>query len=233
MVDVGLAHGLLRRHVVRRADGQAHGGELLAPRGAHRLGHAEVGDQGVALGDQDVVGLDVAVDDPPPVRVRQGLRDFAQDGDHGGGRERAFALDPRAQGLALDERHHVVHDVAGAAGGEERDDVGVLQSGGDLDLAPEPLDADVGGRLGREHLRTQERMSKVLKARRQDKRTAAFFRLTGLEMKMNQYKMGERFIEVVEREAGWDTVGLAFRGASSLPTLDEIGSPERWLSRVA
>jgi coenzyme F420 biosynthesis associated uncharacterized protein len=88
-------------------------------------------------------------------------------------------------------------------------------------------------RLGREHLRTQERMSKVLKARRQDKRTAAFFRLTGLEMKMNQYKMGERFIEVVEREAGWDTVGLAFRGASSLPTLDEIGSPERWLSRVA
>jgi coenzyme F420 biosynthesis associated uncharacterized protein len=88
-------------------------------------------------------------------------------------------------------------------------------------------------RLGHEHLRTQERMSNVLKARRQDKRTAAFFRLTGLEMKMNQYKMGERFIEIVEREAGWETVGLAFRGAGSLPTLEEIGSPERWLSRVA
>jgi uncharacterized protein (DUF2342 family) len=88
-------------------------------------------------------------------------------------------------------------------------------------------------RLGHEHLRTQDRMSKVLKARRQDKRTAAFFRLTGLEMKMNQYKMGERFIEVVEREAGWDTVGLAFRGASSLPTLEEIGSPEQWMRRVA
>jgi coenzyme F420 biosynthesis associated uncharacterized protein len=82
-------------------------------------------------------------------------------------------------------------------------------------------------RLGREHLRTQERMSNVLKARRQDKRTAAFFRLTGLEMKMNQYKMGERFIEIVERESGWETVGLAFRGAASLPTLEEIGSPER------
>jgi coenzyme F420 biosynthesis associated uncharacterized protein len=88
-------------------------------------------------------------------------------------------------------------------------------------------------RLGREHLRTQERMSNVLKTRRQDKRTAAFFRLTGLEMKMNQYKMGERFIGVVEREAGWEAVGLAFRGAGSLPTLEEIGSPERWLSRVA
>jgi coenzyme F420 biosynthesis associated uncharacterized protein len=88
-------------------------------------------------------------------------------------------------------------------------------------------------RLGREHLRTQERMSNVLKARRKDKRTAAFFRLTGLEMKMNQYRMGERFIENVEREAGWETVGYAFRGAGSLPTLEEIESPERWLRRVA
>ena len=88
-------------------------------------------------------------------------------------------------------------------------------------------------RLGHQHLRTQDRMSKILKARRQDKRTAAFFRLTGLEMKMNQYRMGERFIDVVEKEAGWETVGYAFRGAGSLPTLEEIGSPERWLRRVA
>jgi coenzyme F420 biosynthesis associated uncharacterized protein len=87
-------------------------------------------------------------------------------------------------------------------------------------------------RLGRQHLRTQERMSNVLKTRRQDKRMAAFFRLTGLEMKMNQYKMGESFIEVVEREAGWETVRLAFRGAASLPTLEEIESPEQWLRRV-
>lgn len=88
-------------------------------------------------------------------------------------------------------------------------------------------------RLGAEHLRTQERMSRILKARRQDKRTAAFFRLTGLEMKMNQYRLGERFIEIVEREAGWGTVGAAFRGATSLPTIEEINHPERWLRRVA
>ena len=54
-----------------------------------------------------------------------------------------------------------------------------------------------------------------------------------MEMKMNQYRMGEQFIEVIEREAGWDAVGLAFRGAGSLPTLEEIESPERWLRRVA
>lgn len=88
-------------------------------------------------------------------------------------------------------------------------------------------------RVGAERLKTQARMSRVLKARRQDKRTAAFFRLTGLEMKMNQYKEGERFVLTIEREADWNTVGLAFRGASSLPDLTEIRDPTRWLQRVA
>jgi coenzyme F420 biosynthesis associated uncharacterized protein len=88
-------------------------------------------------------------------------------------------------------------------------------------------------RVGHEHLRSQERMSRVLKNRRQDKRTAAFFRITGLEMKLNQYRMGERFIKAVEADAGWETVALAFRGVGSLPTLAEIEHPRQWLTRVA
>ena len=87
-------------------------------------------------------------------------------------------------------------------------------------------------RVGAEHLKSQERMSRILKGRRQDKRTAAFFRLTGLEMKLKQYKLGERFVKIVEREADWATLNLAFRGASSLPTIDEIEDPARWLARV-
>jgi coenzyme F420 biosynthesis associated uncharacterized protein len=87
-------------------------------------------------------------------------------------------------------------------------------------------------RVGAERLRSQARMSRVLKGRRQDKRTAAFFRLTGLEMKLKQYKQGERFVLAVEREAGWDAVRIAFRGASSLPDLDEIRDPGSWLRRV-
>jgi coenzyme F420 biosynthesis associated uncharacterized protein len=88
-------------------------------------------------------------------------------------------------------------------------------------------------RLGHEHLKSQERMSRVLKNRKLDKRTAAFFRITGLEMKLNQYRMGEQFIQAVEKEAGWDTINLAFRGVGSLPTLEEIETPKRWLKRVA
>lgn len=88
-------------------------------------------------------------------------------------------------------------------------------------------------RVGAERLKSQDRMSRVLKARRQDKRTAAFFRLTGLEMKLKQYEQGERFVRAVERQAGWDTLQLAFRGASSLPDLEEIEDPSSWLRRVA
>lgn len=87
-------------------------------------------------------------------------------------------------------------------------------------------------RVGADRLKSQDRMSRVLKGRRQDKRTAAFFRLTGLEMKMKQYKQGERFVLGVERESGWDTLSIAFRGASSLPDLHEIENPSQWLQRV-
>ncbi|MGI9610281.1 MAG: zinc-dependent metalloprotease, partial [Acidimicrobiia bacterium] len=88
-------------------------------------------------------------------------------------------------------------------------------------------------RVGADHLKSQARMSRVLKGRRQDKRTAAFFKITGLEMKVKQYRMGERFIARVEQQADWETVRLAFRGASSLPTLAEIEEPSLWLQRVA
>ena len=49
-------------------------------------------------------------------------------------------------------------------------------------------------RVGSEMLKSQDRMSRVLKGRRKDKRTAAIFRLLGLEMKFNQYKLGEAFV---------------------------------------
>ncbi len=88
-------------------------------------------------------------------------------------------------------------------------------------------------RVGARRLRSQERMSRLLKSRRQDKRAAAFLRLTGLEMKMRQYELGERFVLAVERKAGWDTVNLAFQGEDYLPTLAEIEDPSLWLIRVA
>ena len=88
-------------------------------------------------------------------------------------------------------------------------------------------------RIGARELVSQPRMSRVLKMRRRDPRTAAFFKLTGLEMKMKQYEMGERFIHDVERQAGFGSLDKVWQGPTSLPTLDEIKEPRGWLERVA
>jgi uncharacterized protein (DUF2342 family) len=87
-------------------------------------------------------------------------------------------------------------------------------------------------RIGARELVTQDRMARVLKLRRKDPRTAAFFRLTGLEMKMRQYEMGEKFILGVERIAGFGALDTVWESPDRLPTLDEIRSPQRWLERV-
>jgi coenzyme F420 biosynthesis associated uncharacterized protein len=87
-------------------------------------------------------------------------------------------------------------------------------------------------RIGGRELVTQDRMSRVLKMRRKDPRMAAFLRLSGLEMKLRQYEQGERFILAVERHAGFRAVDRVWAGPESLPTLDEIRHPDRWLARV-
>lgn len=87
-------------------------------------------------------------------------------------------------------------------------------------------------RIGARELVTQQRMSNVLKARRQDPRTAMFMRLVGLEMKLRQYELGAAFIEGIERHSGWQTLDRAWEGPHNLPTMAEIENPVLWLERV-
>jgi len=88
-------------------------------------------------------------------------------------------------------------------------------------------------RIGARELVSVDRMSKTLKMRRNDPRMAAFLRLSGLEMKMRQYEMGEAFIRGIERHAGFSALDAVWEGPERLPTLDEIREPQRWLERVA
>ena len=117
-----------------------------------RLGDAEVGDDRRAAGEQDVLRLDVAVHDAVRVRVLERARHVAQHRHGRVRREPPVAAEPRAQRLALDERHRVVRQPVALPGGEHRHDVRVLQPRGDADLAREPLGAHPLGELGREHL---------------------------------------------------------------------------------
>ena len=103
-------------------------------------------------GQHDVLRLDVAMDDAVLVGVLQGAADFAGDLERGVERELLLPREPLPERLALGERHDVVEQAAGLSRVVQREDVGVLEGRGDLDLAEEPLAAEHGRQLGLEQL---------------------------------------------------------------------------------
>jgi hypothetical protein len=126
MVHGRVRGALLRRHVGGRADGDAGGRDLRAPSGVGQcLGDAEVGHRGVPAGEHHVVRLDVAVNHPVVVGVRQRVGDLAEHAHGVGDRQRAFAPDAVPQRLAFDERHDVEQQALGLARIVERQDVGM------------------------------------------------------------------------------------------------------------
>ncbi|MGQ9676776.1 MAG: zinc-dependent metalloprotease [Chloroflexota bacterium] len=71
---------------------------------------------------------------------------------------------------------------------------------------------------------------------RNKNKTAAeqwFTRLTGLDAKMEQYVLGERFVNEVVRQKGIDFMNKAWESPAMLPNMDEIRQPDRWIQRVS
>ena len=132
---------------MRRAEGHAGLGHAGLAGLAGGEGDAEVGDEGAAVVQQDVLGLDVAVDDALAVGVVERAGDLARDADRVGDGQLLLAGEAVAERLALDEGHDVVEEPVGLAGVVQREDVRVLQVRRGLDLAQEPLGADDGARV--------------------------------------------------------------------------------------
>ena len=88
--------------------------------------------------------------------------------------------------------------------------------------------------LGRAHIAGQERMARVLQARRRSRGVAGIlYKLLGFESKLRQYEVGEAFVAEVVRVGGRHAIDAAWRGPESLPTMDELAHPTEWLARVA
>lgn len=91
----------------------------------------------------------------------------------------------------------------------------------------------VMGELGRRHVAGHERMAQVLRARRQAGGLAAQVnKLLGLESKLRQYEVGERFVRAVVDEAGPRALDPVWRSPQALPTLTELDRPAEWIARV-
>jgi coenzyme F420 biosynthesis associated uncharacterized protein len=60
----------------------------------------------------------------------------------------------------------------------------------------------------------------------------AVFRITGLDVKLEQYRLGERFAEAVARRVGMEGLNRVWERPENLPTLEEVRDPGIWMTRM-
>src|SRR6185437_3968847 len=109
-------------------------------------------DERVAALEEHGLRLDVTVNDATTVRVRQGVGDLGREPYGISDWQLSLPLEPRAQRLAVHERHDIVELPGRLARIEQRKNVWVLERGGELDLLEEPLGPQHGRELGVQQL---------------------------------------------------------------------------------
>ena len=89
-------------------------------------------------------------------------------------------------------------------------------------------------RVGRRHLDSFDELEAAF-ARRRSQRTLVermVLALTGINMKMRQYEVGEAFCEAVAARGGVTLLNRVWEGPDLMPTPAEIKSPARWVARA-
>lgn len=100
----------------------------------------------------------------------------------------------------------------------------LLEGFGDhvMDAAGRGLVPDVARISARFHARREQRSAPERLA----------LRLTGLDLKMEQYRRGEAFVAALDRAAGPAALRLLWTGPETLPTPEELARPAAWLARM-
>ena len=88
--------------------------------------------------------------------------------------------------------------------------------------------------VGRELVPDVARISARFHERRERKTgfERAVMRLIGMDLKLEQYKKGERFVRAIADRAGPAALTHLWDGPETLPREGEIEAPERWIGRV-
>jgi coenzyme F420 biosynthesis associated uncharacterized protein len=79
-----------------------------------------------------------------------------------------------------------------------------------------------------EHLRVRMARSR---AHRPPLETA-IFRITGMDVKIEQYRLGERFADAVATRQGMEGLNRVWERPENLPTLEEVRDPGIWMLRM-
>jgi len=128
---------------------RARSREAIHPGALERQRDTEVRHHRLSFVQQNVLGLDVAVDDPVAVRMVQGACHLGRDPDRFAHGELLLALELLAEGLAFHEGHHVVEEPVRRSRVEEWQKVRVLEPGGNANLREEPVSPRTAQSSGR------------------------------------------------------------------------------------
>jgi coenzyme F420 biosynthesis associated uncharacterized protein len=88
--------------------------------------------------------------------------------------------------------------------------------------------------VGKDLVPGVERISARFHGRRQQRTPfeRAMLRITGMDLKMDQYRKGEAFVAEIERLAGAAALRRLWDGPETLPMPEEITRPAAWVRRV-
>ena len=93
----------------------------------------------------------------------------------------------------------------------------------------------VMNRLGRKLLPGFDRLEQAYRERSSGKSAleVLIWKLTGLDLKLQQYKRGEAFCQAVFDRHGMEVLNRVWGGPESMPRLNELGNPESWYRRMS
>jgi coenzyme F420 biosynthesis associated uncharacterized protein len=88
--------------------------------------------------------------------------------------------------------------------------------------------------VGKDLVPDVERISQRFHERRTNRTPfeRAILRITGMDLKMEQYRTGEAFVRAIAAARGRNALTHLWDGPESLPRDGEIAAPERWIARV-
>ena len=88
--------------------------------------------------------------------------------------------------------------------------------------------------VGRKVLPEFDRLEAAYKSRGADKGIVEIliWKLTGLDLKLQQYRQGEAFCQAVFEKDGIEALNIAWTGPDKMPRLEELGRPDDWYARV-
>jgi coenzyme F420 biosynthesis associated uncharacterized protein len=75
-------------------------------------------------------------------------------------------------------------------------------------------------------------MRQRLEQRKRGSLERAIMRLLGFDLKLAQYRLGERFVRHVATNEGMTLFNRVWESEHTVPTLDEINAPEQWVDRM-